>query len=64
MKHSINIPVDHEEKKINRVSWFTGIDLFPLVSIWIKVIDFIKIYILLRAFKLKVIRRHITGKNL
>lgn len=30
MKHSINIPVDHEEKKIYRVSWFTGIDLFPL----------------------------------
>lgn len=50
MKHSINIPVDHEEKKINRVSWFTGIDLFPLVSIWIKVIDFIKIIYFVESF--------------
>lgn len=52
------------EKKPIEFPLITRVDIFPSVSIWIKVIDFIKIYILFRSLKLKVIRRHITGKKI
>lgn len=51
------------EKKPTEFLLITRVDIFPSVSVWIKVIDFIKIYILFRSLKLKVIRRHITGKK-
>lgn len=52
------------EKKPTEFPLITRVDIFPSVSIWIKVIDFIKIYILFRSLKLKVIQRHITGKKI
>lgn len=63
-KLCINISVDQEgRKKPTEFPLITRVDIFPSVSVWIKVIDFIKIYILFRSLKLKVIRRHITGKK-
>lgn len=39
------------------------VDIFFLVFIWIKVIDFIRINILFRVLKLKVIWWYIIGKK-
>lgn len=51
------------EKKFIEFLLIIRIDLFFLVFVWIKVIDFIKIYILFRFLKLKVIWWYIIGKK-
>lgn len=51
------------EKKFIEFLLNIRVDLFFLVFIWIKVIDFIKIYILFRFLKLKVIWWYIIGKK-
>lgn len=51
------------EKKFIEFLLIIRVDIFFLVFIWIKVIDFIKIYILFRFLKLKVIWWYIIGKK-
>lgn len=51
------------EKKFIEFLLIIRVDIFFLVFVWIKVIDFIKIYILFRFLKLKVIWWYIIGKK-
>lgn len=52
------------EKKFIEFLLIIRVDIFFLVFVWIKVIDFIKIYILFRFLKLKVIWWYIIGKKI
>lgn len=52
------------EKKFIEFLLIIRVDIFFLVFIWIKVIDFIKIYILFRFLKLKVIWWYIIGEKI
>lgn len=52
------------EKKFIEFLLIIRVDIFFLVFIWIKVIDFIRINILFRFLKLKVIWWYIIGKKI